>query len=174
MKYYKNITVNHVNEMSTMRKPKINDRRLLQLIDKEKMTQSDAAKELGVSRQAVSRRLQEMRGKTTRVVIAKKVEHAIDNKLNAIEQLKKINTEANRLLDELADDPGLKIKVMSEIRGQLKLQLEIFQALYSLQAAEEFQTAILETLNEVDTDVRTRVIQKLNQKRSIRSALTFH
>jgi biotin operon repressor len=57
-----------------MRPPKINDRALLKLIDAQKMSQAKAAKELGVSRQAVSKRLQELRGKTTKVVIAKKSE----------------------------------------------------------------------------------------------------
>ncbi len=47
-----------------MRPPKINDRALLKLIDSQKMSQSESAKELGVSRQAVSKRLQELRGKT--------------------------------------------------------------------------------------------------------------
>ncbi len=64
-----------------MRNPKINDRVLLQLIDKQGMSQSDAAKELGVSRQAVSKRLQEIRGKTTKVVITKKIGEVVDRKV---------------------------------------------------------------------------------------------
>ena len=52
-----------------MGNPKINDRKLLRLIDSG-MSQSEAAKKMGVSRQAVSKRLQELRGKTTKVVVA--------------------------------------------------------------------------------------------------------
>ena len=153
--------------------PKINDSKLLRLIDKENLNQSDAAKKLGVSRQAVSHRLQELRGKTTSVVAAKKVDQVINKKLDAIAQLQKINVQANKLLDELEHDPGLKLKTMAEIRGQLKLQLEIFQTLYSLQAAEEFQKAVMEVLREVSPDVRNAVIRKLNEKRAIRSALRY-
>ena len=58
------------------------------------MSQSGAAKELGVSRQAVSKHLQELRGKTTKVVAAKKVERIVDNKIDSMEQLGKINEHA--------------------------------------------------------------------------------
>ena len=145
---------------------------MLQLVD-EGLNQVKIAQYFGVSKQAVSKRLIELRGRSTRIIATKKIEKAVDNKLDAIAQLKKINTEANRLLDELEEDTGLKIKVMAEIRSQLKLQLEIFQTIYSLQAAEEFQQAVLETIGEVAPDVRRKIINRLNEKRSIRSALKF-
>ena len=63
------------------------------------MTQTKAAKELGVSRQAVSRRLQEIRGKTTRVIVAKKVEQVFDRKIDAMDQLIRINEYTNEILD---------------------------------------------------------------------------
>ena len=191
-----------------MRKPKINDRKLLQLLDKDGKSQSEAARELGVSRQAVNKRLQEIRGKTTKVVVAKKIEEIVDHKIDAIEQLTKINEYANEILDLLmrwnrGDDEALQVlesqvaskkvrvgneelevqkvkfkdprelalKAMAEIRGQLKLQLEIFQALFSLQAAEEFQNVVLETITEVDPKVRNEILRRLNDKRAIRSAV---
>ena len=166
-----------------MRPPTINDRKLLELIDKKSMSQARAAKELGVSRQAVSKRLKEMRGQTTKVVVSKKVEQVVDRKIDAIQQLQKINEYANEILDLLMawnrgdetalqvlesqvttkkvrvgdqeefvrefkfkDPRELALKAMGEIRNQLKLQLEIFQALFSLQAAEEFQTSVLEVI----------------------------
>jgi predicted transcriptional regulator len=193
-----------------MGNPKINDHRLLRLIDKENKSQSEAARVLGVSRQAVSQRLQEIRGKTTKVVVAKKVEEVVDRKIDAIEQLQKINAYANELLDllmrwnrgddealqvlesqvttkrvrvghqeelvkelKLKDPRELALKAMAEIRGQLKLQLEIFQALFSLQAAEEFQNVVLETIAEVEPNVRNEIIRRINAKRSVRSAVRF-
>jgi predicted transcriptional regulator len=190
-----------------MRPPKINDRQLFKLIDKEGFSQSAAAKELGVSRQAVSKRLQELRGKTTKVVVTKKVDQIVDRKIDAMEQLQKINEYANELLDLLMrwnrgedealqilesqvrkvkvgsgdvefvkqykfkDPRELAIKAMGEIRGQLKLQLEIFQALFSLQAAEEFQRIVLEIIGEVSPDVRSKIIQRINSERAIRGAV---
>jgi predicted transcriptional regulator len=189
---------------------KINDRELLRLIDKDKLSQSAAAKELGVTRQAVSKRLIELRGKTTRAVVIKKVGECVDQKLDAVHQLQKINDNANELLDLCmgwgrGDDEALRIlesqsvnrkvrigdeemdvtefkfkdprelalKAMAEIRGQLKLQLEIFATLYDMKAAQEFQEEVLETIAEVAPDVRKRIIHKLNQRHAIRSAVKF-
>jgi len=196
--------------MSTMRPPKINDRRMLRLIDTEKMSQSAAAKQLGVSRQAVSKRLQELRGKTTKIVVAKKLEKVVDDKIDALSQLTKINKDANEILElvmrwgrgddealqvlesqikmkkvrvgkeeidvqefKLKDPRELALKACAEIRNQLKLQLEIFQALYSLQAAEEFQNTILKIIGEISPDVRSKIIHRLNAERSVRSAVRF-
>jgi predicted transcriptional regulator len=188
-----------------MGNPKINDRKMLRLIDSG-MSQSEVAKKIGVSRQAVSKRLQELRGKITKVVVSKKIEQVVDRKIDAIEQLQKINDDANELLDLLMrwnrgesealqalecqvkririgdeeigvkevkfkDPRQLALQAMAEIRNQLKLQLEIFQALFSLQAAEEFQNVVLETIAEVDPKVRNEIIRRLNNKRTIRSAV---
>ena len=192
-----------------MGNPKINDRKLLQLIDKEGMKQTEAAKILNVSRQAVSKRLIELRGKQTKVIVAKKIEACVDRKIDAMEQLGRINDNANEILDLLMrwnrgdktalqvlesqvkrvkvgegeelevsevrfkDPRELALKAMGEIRNQLKLQLEIFQALYDLKAVQEFQDEVLQAIGEVSPDVRRAIIHNLNQKRAIRSAVKF-
>ena len=145
---------------------------MVRLLD-EGLSQAEAARKMGARRQAVHARLRELRGKTTKAVVAKKVAEVVDHKLDAIEQLQKINTEANRLLDELEASPELKLKAMAEIRGQLKLQLDIFSALFSLQAAEEFQQEVLAAIAEVDPEVRNGIITKLNSRRAVRSAIRF-
>lgn len=183
---------------------------MLQLVDKEGLSQSAAAKKLGVTRQAVSKRLQELRGKTTKAVVVKKVSQCVDQKLDAVAQLQKINDHANELLDlcmawgrgdgtalqilesqrttrtvrigdeeidvtefKFKDPRELALKAMAEIRGQLKLQLEIFQALYDLKAAQEFQEEVLAAIAEAAPDVRSKIIHNLNQRRAIRSAVRF-
>lgn len=193
-----------------MKSPKINDEKLLRLIDRIGLSQSDAAREFGVSRQAVSQRLQELRGKTTRVVVAKKLEQVVDRKIDAMEQLTQINEHANEILDLLMrwnrgdegalqilenqvkrvrigegeelevkevkfkDPRELALKAMAEIRGQLKLQLEIFQTLYDIKAVQEFQDEVLSAIGEASRDVRDKIIYKLNKKRAIRSAIKFN
>ena len=188
---------------------KINDNKLLTLVDKGK-SQAKIAKVFGVSRQAVNKRLKELRGHTTKAVICKKIEKVIDRKIDTMDQLSKINEYANEILDLLMawnrgdetalqvlesqvttkkvrvgdqkefvkefkfkDPRDLALKAMGEIRNQLKLQLEIFQALFSLQAAEEFQTSVLEVIGEVAPDVRSEIIRRINQKRSVRAAVRF-
>lgn len=190
---------------------KINDRALLRLVDKEGLSQSAAAKKLGVSRQAVSKRLQELRGKTTKVIVAKKLEPVVDRKLDAVDQLQKINEYANELLDLLMrwnrgedealqvlesqvnlkkirvngeeefvkefkfkDPRELALKAMAEIRGQLRLQLEIFNCLYDFKAVQEFQDEVLSAIGDAAPDVRDRIIRNLNQKRTVRSAVKFN
>jgi CRP-like cAMP-binding protein len=154
-----------------MSSSKINDRGLLRLLDKVGLTQSEAARRLGVSRQAVSLRLAELRGKTTRAVVAKKVQAVVDKKINAIEQLIAINEKANLMLNEAESNPELRLKVMAEIRGQLKLQLEIYQALFDLQAVQEFMDETLAVIGHVAPEVRNEIISRLNQRKSIRSTL---
>jgi predicted transcriptional regulator len=157
-----------------MRTPTIDDRKLLRLIDKEKKSQTAAAMELGVTRQAVSHRLKELRGRATKMIVAKKTSYLVNRKLDSMEQLCKINQQANELLDAIEDDPAMAVKLMAEIRGQLKLQLEIFQTLFSLQAADEFQQSVLEAIGEVAPDVRSRIIKKLNETSGIRQVIKFY
>ena len=150
----------------------MNDTKLIRLIDGGS-TQAQAARELGVSRQAVSKRLIELRGRTTKVMVTKKINQVVEQKLDAVDQLNKINVEANRLLDELEQTPELKLKVMAEIRGQLRLQLDIFQTLYDMQAVKEFQQEVLSAIGEADKETRNAIINRLNQKRAIRKSVRF-
>ena len=70
------------------------------------------------------------------------------------------------------DQPqDVALKAMKEIRGQLKLQLEIFQALYDMTAVAEFQKEVLEAIGDVAPEVRTRIIDNLQKRRIIRSTL---
>jgi hypothetical protein len=62
---------------------------------------------------------------------------------------------------------------MAEIREQLELQMKIFETLYSMRAAEEFQHEVLEAIGEVAPDVRMCIISKLNEKRALRSAVRW-
>lgn len=155
-----------------MAQQKISDNKMIRLID-EGLSQAETARKLGVSRQAVSQRLQELRGKTTRCIVTRNTREIVDGKLDSISQLRKINDKANELLDELEGDPGMSLKVMAEIRGQLKLQLEIFEVLYSVQAAQEFQNEVLQAIGEADADTRRKIINRLNEKRAIRSTVSF-
>ena len=162
-----------VNQVSSMADKSINDTKLLRLIDKEKKNQTEAAKELGVSRQAVNTRLKQLRGKSTYAVAAAKTSQIIDSKLDVVDQLKDINTKARELLDQATDDAQLSVKLMAEIRNQLRLMMDIYEMLYSLEGAAQFQQAVLETLEEVDPALRKTVIARLNDKSSLRSALRF-
>ena len=93
--------------------------------------------------------------------------------------VRKVNVgtrEEPEIIDEFKfkDPHEIALKAMAEIRGQLKLQLDIFQTLYDMKAVEEFQTEVLTAIGDTAPDVRDRIIHKLAQKRVIRSAVRFN
>ena len=79
-----------------MKRQRINDNKLLALIDSG-ISQSKAAKELGVSRQAVNQRLKELRGRTTTVIVASEAQRAVEIGFDALEQLTQINQKSLEL-----------------------------------------------------------------------------
>jgi predicted transcriptional regulator len=151
----------------------INDTKLLRLVDREKMSQAQAANELGVSRQAVNNRLKQLRGRTTHAMVAGRIDKVIDNKIDTFAQLEKINIKANELLDAAETDTQDTIRLMGEIRNQLKLQLELFQSMWDVRAAEEFQDTVLTVIGQIDPEVRKKIISDLNSRSVIRNAVTF-
>lgn len=70
------------------------------------------------------------------------------------------------------DPRELALKAMGEIRGQLKLQLEIFQCLYDMKAVQEFQEEVLSAIGDAAPDVRDKIIYNLNEKRAVRRLVT--
>jgi len=183
---------------------------MLRMVDQD-YNQAEIAKFFGVSRQAVNKRLKELRGRTTKCVVVKKVEEVVDRKIDAMEQLSQINLHANEILDlvmrwirgdegaiqvleskvrtvnvgtkkepewvkefKFKDPHEIALKAMNEIRGQLKLQLEIFQALYDLKAVQEFQEEVLSAIGKAAPDVRTKILNNLNKRRALRSAVKFY
>jgi hypothetical protein len=175
------------------------------------------ARELKVTPGAISKRAKGL-GITLRHISPKQgaikdvvLYHAGDivtKEINAVDQLHKINSYANELLDLLmrwnrGDDEALQIlesqitnrkvrvgkeiefvkefkfkdprelalKAMQEIRGQIQLQFEIFEGLYNMESIAEFQEAILTTIAEVEPDVRKRIVEKLKDRRILRSAI---
>ena len=76
---------------------------------------------------------------------------------------------------QLPKDPReLALKAMQEIRGQLKLQLEMFQALFDIQAVQQFQSEVLEVIGNVSPEARDEIIRRLTEKSALRSALDLN
>jgi predicted transcriptional regulator len=86
----------------------------------------------------------------------------------------RVNDEEEPVKEFKFKDPReLALKAMQEIRGQLKLQLEIFQALYDMKAVAEFQREVLEAIGSVSPEIRERIIRNLQERRAVRSTLEF-
>lgn len=65
----------------------------------------------------------------------------------------------------------LVIKASGEIRRQLALQLQIFEAMYNMTAVREFQQEVLHIIGSVAPDARAAIIRKLAERSAIRSSL---
>jgi hypothetical protein len=71
----------------------------------------------------------------------------------------------------IKDPREVALKAMAEIRCQLKLQLEIFQSLYEFKAVQEFQEEVLNAIGEADEKTRNIILDKLYEKRALRSVI---
>lgn len=101
--------------------------------------------------------------------MVKAVEDSLDCETDAElrERIKSVVTWVNQ-------DKNTAIKACAEIRNQLKLQLDIFQALYDMKAVEEFQQEVLDVIGEVNPDARNKIVRRLGEKSIIRTAIKFH
>jgi len=154
-------------------KPKVDVRKLDRMLRSGKPVK-ECAKFFEVTPGAISQHKKNLNIAVVKNVALENAHRVVDKNLNAVEQLQRINERANELLDKAENNPDIALKAMSEIRNQLKLQLDIFQSLYDLRAVQEFQTAVLETIAEVDLNVRDAIIHRLNERRAIRSAVNFN
>ncbi len=187
---------------------RIDDNQLLQLI-RNGNTVSETARKVGVDKATVSRRLKALNVAINRNVTIRAAHKIVDREINALDQLQKINRDANELLDLLMrwnrgeddalqvlesqvrkikvqgqeeeitefrfkDPRELALKAMQEIRGQLKLQLEIFQVLFDMQAVQQFQAEVLEVIGSVSKEARDEIIRRLTERNSLRSALDLN
>ena len=69
------------------------------------------------------------------------------------------------------DPKELIITVCKEIRGQVKLSLDIYESLYNHRAVEAFQAEVIAAIGEEAPDVRNKIVQRLKEIHAIRSAV---
>ncbi|MBW1614381.1 MAG: hypothetical protein JRJ57_10520 [Deltaproteobacteria bacterium] len=78
-----------------------------------------------------------------------------------------------KLVKQIISDKNTALKACQEIRGQLSLQLDIFKTFYDMEAIREFQEEVLTIIGGVSQDVRREIIEKLKEKRAVRSVTRF-
>lgn len=159
-----------------MGKRKIDREKLARMLRKGK-SQEDCAKHFGVTPAAISYARREIAVAVYKhSALTPEVTNRISQEnINIIGQLNAINEKALTLLEKAMteNDKYIALNAMKEVRSQLGLQLEIYKTLFDFEAIKEFQTEILNLLEEVDPDVKRRIIEKLKERRSIRSAVKF-
>lgn len=149
------------------------DKKQLRRMLADGKSQVDIARHFGVTRSAVSKAAKELHIAVVRDVTMENAHRVVSKNLNAVEQLARINEKANELLDAAieAEDNGAVLSFMREIRGQLALQLDLLRCLYDLRTVEEFQGEVLNVIGEVSPETRRRIIERLRQKRAVRSLI---
>ena len=78
-----------------------------------------------------------------------------------------------KIVKQISQDRFLALKSMSEIRGQLNLQLEIFKTLYDFKAVSEFQQEVVNIMGEVSPELRNKFIKRLKERRALRSSVSI-
>ena len=156
-----------------MRPPTICDRTLIRLIDKDRLSQAEAARRLGVSRQAIHKRLKELRGNQAKAVAVSKIDESINLNFDAMRQLTEINERALQLLDQAENDPELSLKCIGEVRAQIKLAAEIYERMFNIKVVHEFMELVVATLKEADPNVYADFKRRLNGSRAVAGAVRF-
>jgi hypothetical protein len=187
---------------------------LEQMISVEGKTLTQCAKHFNVSISAISQQRKKLgiviKKNVARSVVTQRAPMIEAKRLDAIEQLQKINNNANEMLDlcmkwikgddvaiqalescvrkvnvgskkapilvdgvKFKDPHEIALSSMSEIRNQLRLQLEIFKTLYDAEAVREFQNELIALLGETSPELRDKFIQRLREKGVVRSILEF-
>ena len=134
---------------------------------------NECARFFNVSEGRISQVRKDLNIAVVRSVALETGHKVVESNLNAVEQLRRINETANKLLDRAvaAQDHATAIKCMSEIRQQLGLQLEILSTLNDIKAVQDFQQSVLEAIAETSPEVRNAVIDKLHQRNALRRSL---
>jgi len=156
-----------------MAKRKISNDAVLEMVN-QGQSLAEVGRYFGVSKVAIHKRLGKVRGRTTKVLIAKEAEKSVQKGFDAMGQLMEINGKSLKLLDDAEKDKGFSLRCIGELRKQVKLAFDIYQTLYSQQAAQEFMNLVLDILKEVDPDVRKKVIQRINAEQSLRNTLRLN
>jgi predicted transcriptional regulator len=153
------------------------------------------AEELGVTKGGVSKQLKKLNLAVVKNIVLESADKVVRKNLTAIEQLQKINTAANDILNtllklikgdkaalkdlekhpdfKLKDPRELALKACSEIRGQLGLQADLFDKMYNARYTAEFQDEVLTAIGEVEPNVRKRIIQRLKERGALRSTVSI-
>jgi transposase-like protein len=146
---------------------------------------SEIARKLGVSKGAVSKRLKDLRVGITKDFVLRSAPQIVDRQLNAMDQLKRINGLINNELnyieknietaigDQRKELQDQRLRHVAEVRKQLGLLLDIAQALYNAEEVAAFQQSVLEEIGHAAPEVRDKILQRLNERRAIRSTIGF-
>ena len=161
------------------------DKKRLKSLFRSGMRNKDIAEYFGVTPGAISQHTTDMKRSEHRSVILEKTPQFIQSHLDVVEQLKKINDAINFELEKARDEADettgaerikfqrVIIELSAEVRRQLDSQLKIFELWHDAKVISEFQNEVLDILESVKPGTRNAIINKLKQRKVIRSTVKF-
>ena len=145
---------------------KINDNKLMRMFDKG-CEQPEMAKVFGVTRQAISKRLLELRGPITKIAMVREPQKIANNSFNALQQLTEINRKSLEMLERAEETPEFALKCIREVRNQIRLAAEIQVHLFSIQEAQKFMMIVKEALKEASPDGYKEFMRRIASERAL-------
>ncbi len=139
----------------------------------------EVAQYFGVTPGAISKAKKELNINVVKSVALENAHLVVGKNLDAVTQLQSINKKAHQIINDLSKKPDradrqVILKACGEIRKQLVLQLEIFKALYDMEAVAEFQKEVLSIIGEVEPSVRDAIVKKLKEGRALRQSVSIN
>jgi len=101
----------------------------------------------------------------------------IEGDQDAIETLKRhhllggIGGKKNASALSFRDPKEILLRAVAEVRGQVKLSLQIHESLYNMRTVQEFQVEVLNVIGQQHPEVRNEIVRRLKQRRAIRSSV---
>jgi spore coat protein CotH len=153
-----------------MTNPKVDITQLRRMLKAGK-TVKECAKHFSVTPGAISQHKKSFGVLIVKDLHSESAHRVVGQHLDTVDQLKRINTRANEILDKAGQEPALALKAMNERRGQLKLQNETLAMLAEMSAVMEFQQELIQLLKEVDENVKNEFLRRLSERRALRGAV---
>ena len=74
---------------------------------------------------------------------------------------------------KMLQDKQTALKACAEIRGQLKLQLEIYESLFNMKSVQKFIETVIEVVGDVSPEARNAIIRRLDARSAIRKSIDW-
>ena len=156
---------------------KVNLQQLKVLRDKG-LTGCEIAKHFGVCEGTISKNLKALSMAISQDVILREAEKINDKQLNAMSRLEKMAGDVNAEIedinkelklapkDEKTELRELKIKFSAEGRKQINSHVDLAKMVYDITEVRKFQEVVMETIGEVDSEIRNEILKRLKERRA--------
>ncbi len=91
----------------------------------------------------------------------------------ASQEYRDSQSKLRRLAGQKRDLGGFLIQLQAELRKQLEFVFKMQSEIYSLKKVEEFQSIVLEEIQNAAPEVQQRIVSRLTEINAARSALDF-